>query len=124
MIDNELRPYLGEDEIAFTKRKAYFIRFVKPRLEFGWGDSIKRKSGYMTPITATDKREIDEFWGRFLTPVMIERLIDYRFYDFYNSVRSDGEHLSYYLPDSFHQPFVDDYFTNPQHSFPCDDKNM
>ena len=124
MIDFELRPYPGEDDISFTKRKAYFFRFVKPRLDYGWGDSIVKKYDHIKPITPDERHEIDSFWEQFLSPVMRERLIDYRFYDFYNSVRKDDECLCHYLPDSFHQPFIDDYFTNPQHSFPCDDKSM
>ena len=124
MMNELMKPYPGEDEISFAKRKAYFYRFVKPRLEYGWRDSIEKKSEHLKPITADEKREIDAFWGQFLAPAIRERFIDYLFYDFYNSVRKSDERLCCYLPDSFHQPFIDDYFTNPQHSFPCDDKNM
>lgn len=121
MINLELRPYPGEDEASFVKRKAYFYRLVKPRFVCG---RIEGKKRHLKPISAEDRREIDDFWGQFFAPTLRDKLIDYRFYDFYNSVRNSDECLSYYLPDSFYQPFIDDFFTNPQHSFPCDDKNM
>ena len=55
---------------------------------------------------------------------MRELLVNYKFYDFYNNFLAPGEQLCYYLPDSFYQTFIDEYFTNPQHSNPCDDKNL
>lgn len=35
MVDIELKPFPGEDDISFSKRKAYFIRIVKPRMNYG-----------------------------------------------------------------------------------------
>lgn len=32
MIDYIIRPYPGESEDSFAKRKAYYIRLVRPRL--------------------------------------------------------------------------------------------
>lgn len=35
MIDFDIKPYPGEDEESFTKRKAYFIRILKRRMNVG-----------------------------------------------------------------------------------------
>lgn len=32
MIDDIIRPYPGEDEVSFTKRKAYYYRIGQPSL--------------------------------------------------------------------------------------------
>ena len=116
-------PYPEEDEVSFIKRKAYYYRMVKPRLDAGpvW---IERKKNNMTPIDALDKELIADFWNQFLPSDLIDTFIDFRFYDFYNSVLKEGEQLAYYIPDSFNQPFIDEYYSNPQHSFPFDDKNL
>ena len=36
----------------------------------------------------------------------------------------EGDNLCEYIPDSFYYSFIDDHYTNPQHSNPCDDKNL
>lgn len=123
MVDFELKPYPGESDDSFAKRKAYFIRFVGPRLEYG-EKIINMYSSNGIPITQSEKDEIDKFWNQFLTPDSRDILIDYRYYDVFKSVIKDGQRLCYYLPDTFYNTFVDDYFTNPQHSKPCDDKNL
>lgn len=123
-IEDLIKPYPGESEETFTKRKAYFYRFVKPRLEYCRKDSIVNKSVFVNPVSDKEKRVIVDYWGQFLSPLMIEKIIDFQYYNFYNRVRKIDEQLCRYIPDSFFQPFIDEYFTNPQHSFPCDDKNM
>ncbi len=123
MIYVEFRPFPGEDEVSFAKRKAYYLRNIKPRFDF-CSLNLERKLHNARPITIHEREEIDEFWSQFLTNEMRSILIDYRYYDLYNSVRKEEVPLYQYIPDSFYQPFVDEYFTNPQHSMPCDDKNM
>lgn len=122
MIDF-IKPYLGENEDSFAKRKAYFLRNLKPRFDF-CVLNLERKLQNAKPITVQEREEIDSFWSEFMTPHMMFCLIDYRYYDMYNNVRPEGLPIYQYIPDSFYQPFVDEYFTNPQHSRPCDDKNL
>ena len=118
-----IKPFPGESEESFAKRKAYYIRNLKDRFEF-CTLNIDRKLHNAVPINAQEREELDEFWSQYLSPELRSVLIDYRYYDLYNSVRREGEPMYQYLPDSFYQAFVDEYFTNPQHSAPCDDKNM
>ena len=123
MIDIELKPYPGENENAFTKRKAYFIRIVKPRMDYG-NMAIEKKLVSAVPLTSAEREEIDTFWSQYMSPSVRERLIDYRYYEVFKSTKSDSDKLCYYIPDSFYYAFIDEFFTNPQHSHPCDDKNL
>lgn len=119
----ELKPYPGESEESFAKRKAYFLRLVKPRLDYG-EEIIDMYSPNGIPITDTDKEEIDAFWSRYLPSDLRDRIIDFRYYNVFKKVMKENQRLCYYLPDTFYNAFVDEYFTNPQHSKPCDDKNL
>lgn len=123
MMVDLIKPYPEEDELAFVKRKAYYLRLVKPRIEYG-EKLIDMYSPNGIPITQAEKEEIDAFWNQYLAPDLRDFFIDYRYYDVFKSVIKDGQRLCYYLPDTFYNSFVDDYFTNPQHSKPCDDKNL
>lgn len=122
MIDFELKPYPGEGEESFTKRKAYFIRMLKKRISVGQGIPIKKTFG--KPLTAQDEMMIDAFWKPYLSNELRDLLVNHDYYVIYNGVRSEGERLCDYMPDSFYQTFIDEYYTNPQHSEPCDDKNL
>ena len=122
MIDL-IKPYPGEDEFSTLKRKVYFLREIEPRLEYG-EKLINMYSANGIPITQAEKEEIDEFWSHYMTPDMRDMLIDYRFYDVFKKVKKDGQRLAYYLPDNFYNTFIDEYFANPQHSRPGNDKNL
>lgn len=118
-----MKPYPGEDEIAFTKRKAYFIRIVKPRMNYG-NTAIEKKLVSAVPLTQVERDEIDAFWSQYMSLEAQKQLLDYRYYEVFKSALIDGERLCRYMPDSFFYLFVDDYYTNPQHSNPSDDKNL
>ncbi len=118
-----LKPYPGEDEESFIKRKAYFIRILKRRIAIETV-GIPKKKNNSKPISTQDKKQIDAFWSRYLSDELRDCLVNYTYYDIYNNFISDGEQLCHYIPDSFYQTFIDEYYTNPQHSFPCDDKNL
>ena len=76
-------------------------------------------------ITQSDKEEIDAFGDQFLKPEQRDQLVDYRFYDVFKSLNKGKPYrLSYYIPDTFYYAYVDEYSTNPQHSAPCDAKNL
>ena len=117
-----IRPYPGEDEASFIKRKAYFIRVIQPRLAYS-NKRLEDKKNHLSPITVADKEEIDDFWGEFLGANIREKIVDYRYYDFFKHIKSDGEKVSQYVNNYFYA-FIDDYFTNPQRTDPCDDKNL
>ena len=121
MIDDFIKPYPGEDEVSFTKRKAYYYRIVMPRIRYG-EKSFNEKINHHQPLTSKEKDEIDALWLNYLTRLQITALVDYPFYDVYKTVLRDGEKLSNYMPDSFYGAFIDEFYTNPQHSNPCDDK--
>lgn len=123
MMTDLIKPYPGESEDSFAKRKAYYIRITSLRLKYG-RERLEEKLDKAKPISAQDREEIDALWARYLTPVQRDKLIDYKYYDVYNSLKREGEHLCDYMPDPFYCAFIDDYYENPQHSKPCDDKNL
>lgn len=122
MIDL-IKPYPGENEISTLKRKVYFIRELKDRLDYA-EKLIKMYSANGIPITPEEKEEIDDFWSQYMTPDIRDLFIDYRFYDVFKNVKREGQRLAYFLPDNFYNTFVDEYFANPQHSRPSNDKNL
>ena len=122
MIDL-IKPFPGESEDSFAKRNAYYIRILRPRLLYG-ENLIKLYTPNGVPITESEKEEIDAFWTKFLEPKLREKLVDYQYYNVFKNVINDGQRLSSFIPDTFYYAYVDDYFTNPQHSNPCDDKNL
>lgn len=118
-----MKPFPGESEESFAKRKAYFIRITSIRLAFG-EKCIKEKLNNLRPISASERDAIDAFWAQYLTPAQRNRLIDYRYYEVYKKVIREGEKLVDYIPDTFYCAFIDDLYENPQYSKPCDDKNL
>ena len=123
MKDFELKPFPGESSVSFDKRKAYYHRVLSPRLAYG-RDCLDNKLKNSTPISASEREEIDAFWAPYLTHEQRAIFIDYRYYDVYKKVLREGEGLCKYMPEDFYALFIDEYFGNPQHSFPTDDKNL
>ena len=123
MINNALKPYPGEDDISFTKRKAYFIREVAPRNKY-YREVISKRTNNSIRLNESEKDEIREFWAGFLSEGLRDRLIGLDDYGFYKLADCNNGGLSHYMPDKFYYPFVDEYFTNPQHSKSFDDKNL
>lgn len=123
MIDCIIRPYPGEDEFSFEKRKVYFNRLLRYR----FGVNGQRLKGMLTkaiPLSADERKRIDEIWAPYLPVALRDEIIDYRYYEAYKGLKSEEDDLFRYMPDSFFRTFIDDYFTNPQESRSCDDKNM
>ena len=122
-----IRPYPGESEESFTKRKAYYYRVLMPYWNYS-NSSYLAKTDNIKPISSADLDEINAFWDNVFSSRLPkekrEKLIDYRYYNVYNKILAEGEQLSQYIPDTFFYLFVDEYYTNPQHSNPCDDKNL
>lgn len=118
-----MRPYPGESEESFVKRKAYFIRITSRRLNYGYRilDSMKWSA---VPITKYEKKTIDEFWAKYLSSEQRDRLVDYRFYDVYKGFQLDERPLWQYIPSAFYYPFIDDYFSNPQNANTFENKNL
>ena len=50
MIDFDLKPYPGEDEISYIKRKAYYLRILKTRMNYGNKAVEKRLMRFGTNI--------------------------------------------------------------------------
>lgn len=123
MIDKIIRPYAGENEEAFMKRKTYFDRLLKGRFE--WSEQqLMDLTQRGLPLDADERKQIDEVWAQYLPVALRDQIIQYGYYEFYKTIKSPDVELSRYIPDAFTKTFIDDYFTNPQHSMPCDDKNL
>lgn len=119
-----IKPFPGESEESFIKRKAYYFRILRKRFEYG-ERLIKNYSPNGIPISDSENEEIDAFWDKFLKPEQRDLLIDYRFYDVFKNLNINKDYrLSYYIPDTFYYAYVDEFFTNPQHSAPCNSKNI
>lgn len=123
MKDFELKPFPGESSVSFDKRKAYYHRVLSPRLAYG-RDCLENKLKNSISISDSEREEIDAFWAPYLTAEQRNKFIDYRYYDVYKKVLREGERLCEYMPEDFYALFIDEYFGNPQHSNPCDDKNL
>lgn len=123
MLDDIIRPYPGEDEVSYCKRKAYYYRILGPRTRVGRYVLVNQDVNCL-PLSSEETKAIDAFWDRYLSPSIREKLIDYRYYSVYKTVVKEDENLLDYIPDSFYQTFIDDYYSNPQESKPCDDKNL
>jgi len=123
MIDDIIKPYPGEDEFSFEKRKVYFKRLLR----FRFGVNSQRLEGMLKkaiPLDADEKKRIDDIWAPYLPVALRDEIVNYRYYEAYKGVKSEEDDLVKYVPDSFFQTFIDDYYTNPQHSTSCDDKNI
>lgn len=118
-----IKPYSGEDEVSYIKRKAYFYRVSKIRTRVGDYALVNQKERCQ-PLSVEEIEKINAFWDRYLSPSIREKLIDYRYYSVYKTVVKEDENLLDYMPDSFYQTFIDDYYSNPQESRSCDDKNL
>ena len=94
-----------EDEVSFLKRKAYYFRLIRPRLIYGKG-SISKKIHHAITISQTEDRNISQFWKKYLCSL------------------SKEDELTLYIPDDFYYAFIDEFYSNPQWSNPCDDKNL
>lgn len=117
MIDDIIRPYPGEDEVSYIKRKAYYHRILIPRTKVGCYVLVNQDVNCL-PLRAEETRAIDAFWDRYLSPSIREKLIDYRYYSVYKTVLKEDENLLDYIPDSFYQTFIDDYYSNPRNPGP------
>ena len=100
MIDL-IKPFPGESEESFVKRKAYYFRILRRR--FNYGEQVMTlQSPNGIPITQSDQEEIDVFWNQFLQPEQRDQLVDYSFYNLYKNLNKNKDHrLSYYIPDTF-----------------------
>ena len=124
-MDNlhELLQCEGESSIQFLKRKAYFARLIQHRFDYsskclnGFLDS-----GNIKPINNSLLSDIKSFWHSYLGDNI--DIIDFRWYDVFNTIEDDKDLVKYYMPDDFYYAFIDEYYSNPQHSAPCDDKNF
>ena len=123
LVEDLIMPFPTEDENSFVKRKAYFIRIASNRISYGY-KMLDAMKGNAIPINLCEKEEIDAFWAKYLTNEARDKLVNYKFYDVYKSFQLNGMQLWQYIPSTFYYAFIDDYFTNPQHSAPCDNKNF
>ena len=123
ITDRIIRPYPGESDEAFMKRKLYFSRFLIQRVESS-NDQLRNLEKWSVPLNADEKRQIDELWAQYLPNELRNIIIQDGYYEFYKAVKPADVDLFKYMPDAFLKTFIDDYFTNPQQSFPCDDKNL
>lgn len=122
MMDFDIIPFPEEDEVSFVKRKAYYYRMLRPRMAYD--KAYEKKLISAAPLSSSDKEEISAFWEGYMPSNAVNQLIDYHYYGIYKRVLRENELLFKYMPDSFYYLFIDDFYTNPQHSIPCDDKNL
>lgn len=123
MIDDIIKPYPGEDEILFAKRKAYFNRLLRCRF-IGGENIVVGMLRRAIPLNFDEKKRIDEIWAPYLPAKLRDIIIDDRYYACYKGIKNQEDDLFKYIPDRFVRTFIDDYYTNPQDSRPFDDKNV
>lgn len=124
MIDDLIiKPYSGESEEAFMKRKLYFNRLLRDRFESS-NEQLHNMEKWGVPLTTEEKQRIDALWAQYLPDELRNIIIQDGYYEFYKAIKPNNVDLFKYIPDAFIKTFIDDYFTNPQQSFPCDDKNL
>lgn len=122
-MNDLIKPYSGESEDAFIRRKAYFDRLLGYRLEVN-GKRLEGMLRRAIPLNSDEKSRVDEIWSAYLPAKLRDIIIDDRYYACYKGIKSQEDDLFKYIPDPFFRTFIDDYYTNPQDSRPFDDKNM
>ena len=120
-MEDIFKPFSGESEDSFIKRKAYYYRITSSRISIGYRKLDSMKDNAIS-ITRSEREEIDAFWAKYLTPKQRNLLVDYRFYDVYKGFQLEGMPLMKYIPSTFYYAFIDDYFTNPQNTAPFENK--
>ena len=112
----------GESQLQFQKRKVYFMRLLEPRLN-DCKNELQHylNSDWIQPIDRHTLGEIKDFWRSFLGNYIY--LIDFKWFDVFNTIEENKNLLKYYIPFDINI-YIDEYFTNPQWSSPCDDKNL
>lgn len=119
----ELRPYPGEDEVSYAKRKAYYLREVAPRIKYHLA-FLDKNLVDAKPLDASEQEEIAAFWSTFLSRELQDVFKISEGCSFYKSAVSGKALLSHFMPDLFYESFIDEYFSNPQYSRPFDDKYL
>lgn len=114
---------IGEDDNSFLKRRAYYVRLIEPRINYSH-HALQSflDNGNVKQVGNSLMKEIKDFWRSFLGKNI--HLIDFRWFDVFNSIEDDKDLVKYYMPFDFYYTFIDEYYSNPQHSAPCDDKNF
>lgn len=124
MIENIIiKPYSGESDEAFLKRKLYFNRLLRQRFDSS-DDQLHNLEKYAVSLSPEEQQRIDELWAQYMPDELRHIIIQDKYYEFYKAIKPADVDLYKYIPDAFLKTFIDDYFTNPQHSMPCDDKNL
>ena len=115
---------LSKIKTKIYSRIAYFIHYGCYNCSFSRKKTIKKqiddKSNYLKPLDREQKDAILKMWRS----RHVINNNDWKFYEFYNYLRSDDIPIEYYIPDSFWYITFDLQLTNPRESYIIDDKNM
>ncbi len=76
-------------------------------------------------LSVEQKREVWDFWEKYLTGKYPRKYFDIRWFDVYNSVNLQGTYdLKYYIPDGFYYCIIDIFFSNHDECYTMDDKSL
>ena len=105
--------------VSIIAKKLFYKRYIKSRELYAARDiEHKLKSLDITPIDHASKERILKLWE----PYNVK--IDWRWYNFFNSIPSDTKNIEYYIPHDIYYTLIDSYFSDIRKAKVFDDKNM
>lgn len=103
--------------------KGYWFKrsVIAPRIKYACRDiEIKIANNGIIPISEEQKRTITKFWQQY----NVNHKIDFRWYDFFNTIDPNAPHLEYYIPHDIFYGLVDTRLSKPVMAKYFDNKNL
>lgn len=105
----------------FIKEYLFKKYIIEPRISYAHQDiGVKIYNNEIIPISKEQKSTITRFWQQY----DVNHKIDFRWYDFYNTIDPSATHIEYYIPHDIFYGLVDTKLSNPIMAKYFDDKNL
>lgn len=106
--------------IVETVKKALYNRNnISPRKRYSHKDLlVKLNSIPIKEVNDIQKSKIKNFWSQY------SNKFDYRWFDFFNTIAPEADHLEHYIPHDLYYCIIDPYYSDIQKSRFFDNKNM